>query len=68
MAQNTTKKTTETKHTDLSYHAGSCMAHLNCLPSRAAGVNYWFFLLTHLVVGVSIKQNARCCYAKYMAK
>ena len=37
----------------------SCMAHLNCLPSRAAGVNYWFFLLAHLVVGVGIKQSAK---------
>ena len=36
------------------------MAHLNCLPPRAAGVNYWFFLLAHLVVDVSIKQNAKC--------
>ena len=40
------------------------MAHLNCLPRRAAGVNEWFFLLTHLVVGVGIKQNAKCCYAR----
>ena len=37
---------------------GSCMAHLNCWPPRAAGVNYWLFLLAHLVVGVGIKQNA----------
>ena len=36
------------------------MAHLNCLPPRAAGVNYWFFLLAHVVVGVGIKQNAQC--------
>ena len=36
------------------------MAHLNCLPPRAAGVNDWFFLLAHLVVGVDIKQNAKC--------
>ena len=48
--------------------SGSCMAHLNCLPSRAAGVNYWFFLLAHVVVGVGIKQNARCCYARLTAK
>ena len=33
-AQNTTKNNTKTKHTDLSYHTGSCMAHLNCLPPR----------------------------------
>ena len=59
-AQNTTKNNTETKHTDLSYHTGSCMAHLNCLPPRAAGINYWFFLLAHLMVGVGIKQNAKC--------
>ena len=59
-AQNTTKNNTETKYTDLSYHMGSCMAHVNCLPSRAAGVNDWFFLLAHLVVGVSIKQHAKC--------
>ena len=32
------------------------MAHLNCLPSRAAGVNYWFFSLAHLVMGVGISQ------------
>ena len=38
---------------------GSFMAHLNCLPPRAAGVNYWFFLLAHLVVGVGIKQIAK---------
>ena len=36
------------------------MAHLNCLPPRAADVNDWFFLLAHLVVGVGIKQNAKC--------
>ena len=36
------------------------MAHQNCLPPRAAGVNYWFFLLAHLVVGIGIKQNAKC--------
>ena len=35
------------------------MAHLNCLPPRAAGVNDWFFLLAHLVGGVGIKQNAK---------
>ena len=60
----TTKNNTETKPTDLSYHTGSCMIHLNCLPPRAAGVNYWFFLLVHLVVRVGITQNARCCYAR----
>ena len=63
-AQNTTKNNTETKHIDLSYHTGSRMAHLNCLPLRAADVNDWFFLLAHLVVGVGIKQNARCCYVR----
>ena len=63
-AQNTTMNNTETKHTDLSYHNSTCMAHLNCLPPRVAGVNYWFFLLAHLVVGIGIKQNARCCYAR----
>ena len=31
------------------------MAHLNCLPPRAAGVNDWFFLLADLVMGVGIK-------------
>ena len=36
-----------------------CKAHLNCLPSRAAGINDWFFLLAHLVVGVGITQNAK---------
>ena len=36
------------------------MAHLNCLPPRATGVNDWFFLLAHLVVGVGIKQKAKC--------
>ena len=36
------------------------MDHLNCLPSRAAGVNDWFFLLAHLVVGIGIKQNVKC--------
>ena len=39
---------------------GSCMAHLNSLPPRAAGVNYWFLLLARLVVGVGKKQNAKC--------
>ena len=63
-AQNTTKNNTETEHTDLSYRMGLCMAHRNCLPPRAAGVNYWFFLLAHLMVGVGIKQNVRCCYAR----
>ena len=36
------------------------MALLNCLPPRAAGVNYWFFLLAHLVVDFGIKQNSKC--------
>ena len=36
------------------------MAQLNCLAPRAAGVNEWFFLLAHLVVGVGIKQNVTC--------
>ena len=36
------------------------MAHLNCLPSRAVGINDWFFLRAHLVVGVGIKQNGKC--------
>ena len=58
------QRITETKHTDRSYHTGSCMAYLNCLPPRAAGVNYWFFLLAHLVVGVGIMRNVRCCYAR----
>ena len=55
-----------TKHTDLSCHIGSCMAHLNSLPPRTAGLNYWFFLLARLVVDVekSKMQNARYCYAK----
>ena len=52
------------KHTDLSYHTASCMPNLNCLPPRVAGVNYWFFLLAQLVVGIGIKQNVRCCYAR----
>ena len=39
---------------------GSCTAHLNSLPPRDAGVNYWLFLLAHLVVGVSKKQTAKC--------
>ena len=39
---------------------GSCVAHLNCLPPRAAGVNDWSFLLAHLVVGVGIKKNVKC--------
>ena len=39
---------------------GSCMAHLQYLTPRAACVNEWFFLLAHLVVGVGIKQNAKC--------
>ena len=39
---------------------GSCMAHQNSLPPRVAGVNYWFFLLAHLMVGVGKKQNANC--------
>ena len=36
------------------------MAHLNCSPPRTTGVKYWFFLLAHLMVGVGIKQNAKC--------
>ena len=36
------------------------MAHLNCLPPKAAGVHDWIFLLAHLVVAVGIKQNATC--------
>ena len=38
------QRITETKHTYLSCHTGSCMAHLNCFPTRAAGVNFWFFI------------------------
>ena len=34
----------QTKHTDLSSHMGSCMAHLNCFSPRAAGANFWFFI------------------------
>ena len=45
------QRITETKHTDLSCHMGSCMAHLNSFSLRAAGVNYWFFLLARLVAG-----------------
>ena len=37
--------TQETKHTDHSCHMCSCIAHLNSLSPRAAGVNYWFLLL-----------------------
>ena len=58
-AQNTTKNNTETKHTHLSYHTDSCMAHLNCLPLKAASINYWFFLLAHQVMDVGIKQTAK---------
>ena len=36
------------------------MAYLNYLPLRAAVVNDWFFYLAHLMVGVGIKQNAKC--------
>ena len=67
-AQNTTKNNTETKHTDHSYNTGSCIAYLNCLPPRAAGVNYWIFLLARLVVGVGIMRNVRCCSAGKTAK
>ena len=54
------QRITEKKHTDLSYHTSLCMARLNFLHPRAAGVNYWFFLLAHLVVSVGIKQNVKC--------
>ena len=39
---------------------GCCKAPLNCFTPRAVGVNYWFFLLARLVVGVVIKQKAKC--------
>ena len=58
------QRITETKHTDLSCHMGSCMAHLKSLLPRATGVNYWFFLLARLVVGVGKKKNVRFCYEK----
>ena len=35
---------TQTKHTDLSCHTGSCMAHQNCIPTRVAGINICFFI------------------------
>ena len=54
------QRITQKQNNDLSYHMGSCMAHLSCFPPRAAGINYWFFLLAHLVVSVGIKQNAKC--------
>ena len=54
------QRITEKQNTDLFYHTSTCMAHRNCLPPRAAGVNYWFFLLAHMVVDVGIKQNAKC--------
>ena len=47
------QRITQKQNTDLSYHTGSCMAHLNCLPPRA--------VVAHLVVGVGIKQDVRCC-------
>ena len=40
------------------------MAYLNRLPPRAAGVNDWYFLLAHLVVGVDIKRNAKCMFLR----
>ena len=45
---------TQTKHTDLSCHTGSCMAHLNYFPTRVAGVNFCFLTAVHLVVSVGI--------------
>ena len=44
------------------------MAHLNCLPPRAAGVIYWFFLLVHLVLGVGIKQKCEMLLRKIDGK
>ena len=38
------QRITQKQNTDLSCHTGSCMAHLNCLPPRAADVNFWFFV------------------------
>ena len=35
---------TKTKHTDLSCHTGSCMAHLNYFPPGVAGVNFCSFI------------------------
>ena len=55
---NKTPRNTETKHNDLSCHVGTCMVHLNSLPPRAAGVNYWFFLLARLVVDVGKMRDA----------
>ena len=37
---------------------GSCMAHLNCLPPRAAGVNFWFFIAVRFGGGCWYK--AKC--------
>ena len=41
---NIPQKITQKQNIDLSCHTGSCMAHLNCLPPRAASVNFWFFI------------------------
>ena len=50
---------------------GSCMAHLNCLPPRAAGVNDWFFLLAHpqfrFVYVYTIAINAPAAALRLMA-
>ena len=56
MTQNATKNNTETKHLPFLPH-GFVHGRSKLL---AAGVNYWFFLLAHLVVCVGIKQNTKC--------
>ena len=48
------------QNTDLSCHTGSCMAHLNFFPPRAAGVNFWFFIAVPFGGGFGIKQNVKC--------
>ena len=38
------QRITQKQNTLTFLATGSCMAHLNCCPRRAAGVNFWFFI------------------------
>ena len=38
---------------------GSCMAHLNCFPSKAAGVIFWFFIAVPFGSGCWFKAKMR---------
>ena len=49
---------TNKTHRPFSSHEGSCMAHVNCFPTGAADVNFWFFIAVPFCGGCWYK--AKC--------